>query len=106
MEVSAAPFSFRQLFEVHLQHPEVSVGEEEERGEPEVLSSILKRHQLREDVRQEGLRIQVRGRGGSGEEVGRVASLGSMALLQLPGVKERVKKRLRRVGRICWLEDK
>ena len=33
MEVSVAPFSLCQLSEVHLQNPEVSVGEEEERRE-------------------------------------------------------------------------
>lgn len=38
MEVSALPLSFCQLSEVHLQHPEVSVGEKEERREAEVLS--------------------------------------------------------------------
>ena len=36
-EVGAPPLPVRQLSEVYLQHPEVSVGEEEERGEAGVL---------------------------------------------------------------------
>jgi len=52
MKVSTPPLSFCQLFEVHLQHPEVSVGEEEEREEAGVLP-------LGEDVRQE--RVGLRG---------------------------------------------
>lgn len=37
VKVLAAPLSLCQLSEVHLQHPEVSVGEEEEGGEAGVL---------------------------------------------------------------------
>ncbi len=38
MKVSARPLSFCQLSEVHLQHPEESMGEKEERREAGLLS--------------------------------------------------------------------
>lgn len=38
IKVSTTPLSFCQLSEVHLQHPEVSVGEKEERREAGLLA--------------------------------------------------------------------
>lgn len=101
VKVGIASLFFCQLFEVHLHHPDVSVGEEEERGEMGVFF-------LWYDVQQEGVGVWTRGGGWGGgeEEVGRVASLGSLALLQLPGVDEWTGEELRSVWWlwVCCLE--